>query len=68
MEKHTMHPTPARHTPARYTDQPELRDPSSPGSDLLATIVRGALAVIFGCGATVIFLLVLVLLLSLFLG
>jgi hypothetical protein len=63
METHTMHQTPARHT-----DQPELRDPSSPGPDLLATIVRGVLAVIFGCGATVIFLLVLALLFSLFLG
>jgi hypothetical protein len=58
MEKHIM----------RHTDQPEPRDPTSPGSDLPAMIVRGALAVIFGCGATVIFLFVLAFVLSLFLG
>jgi hypothetical protein len=63
MDEHTM-----RDTPARHTDQPGRHDPTSPGPDLPATIVRGALAVIFGCGATVIFLLVFVLLLGLFLG
>lgn len=57
-----------RHTPARAPDRDGRRDPASPGSDLLATIVRGTLAVALGCGGTMVLLLILAVLLSLFLG
>jgi hypothetical protein len=55
-------------TPARTPHRPARQEPETPDSDLLGRVVRGALAVVFGCGGAVIFLALLTVLLSLVLG
>jgi hypothetical protein len=56
------------HTPARTPHRPGPREPAPPSPDPLGTIVRGILAVIFGCGGAAIVLVILAVLLGLFLG
>jgi hypothetical protein len=63
MDTHIM-----SHIPARTHHRPGPPKPDSPDPDLLATIVRGTLAAIFGCGGTVVLLGILGIILSLFLG
>ncbi|GLY86869.1 hypothetical protein [Actinoallomurus iriomotensis] len=66
-----MHQTPARsphQPPARAPHRPRRPEPEPPERDLLAKIVRGTLAVVFGGFGAGILLFLLAFVLSLFLG
>lgn len=62
-----MHQTPAQ-TPARTPYRSRREEPEPPERDVLAKIVRGALAAGLGCGGAVILLFLLALILSQFMG
>jgi hypothetical protein len=70
--KDTMHQTPARQSPPPRdpyrSPRPRRPEPEPEERDVLAMIVRGGLAAVFGCGGAAVLLLLLALILSLVLG